>query len=126
MQSKRTELPVVFEAPQAKIRSADWGGISVEAGDIYEELDPGAFFTGLPDDRCQCPHWGYVIKGALRYCYADHDEVYSAGEVYYAAAGHRPVLEAGTEYVEFSPTDELAKTMAVIERNMTAMMASQT
>jgi hypothetical protein len=19
-------------------------------------------FAGLPDDRCQCPHWGYLIK----------------------------------------------------------------
>ena len=26
---------------------------------------------GLPDDRCQCPHWGYVIKGSFRVTYLD-------------------------------------------------------
>ncbi len=30
-------------------------------------------FQGLPDDRCQCPHWGYVIKGELRYRFASHE-----------------------------------------------------
>ena len=72
----------------------------------------------LPDDRCQCPHWGYVIKGRMRYQYSDHEETYSAGDVYYAPAGHTPILEAGCQYVEFSPTDELNQTMAVVERNL--------
>ena len=28
-------------------------------------------FNGLPDDRCQCPHWGYLIKGSFRVTYRD-------------------------------------------------------
>ena len=28
-------------------------------------------FKGLPDDRCQCPHWGYVSKGSFTVTYLD-------------------------------------------------------
>ena len=39
---------------------------------------------------------------------------------YYAPPGHTPVLYAGTEVVEFSPTDELQRTFEAVEKNMTA------
>jgi hypothetical protein len=48
------------------------------------------------------------------------EEVFNEGDFYYVAAGHTPVLEAGTEYVEFSPTEELHKTIEVIEKNLAA------
>ena len=34
--------------------------------------------------------------------------------------GHTPVLYAGTEVVEFSPTDQLNQTVEVITKNMEA------
>jgi hypothetical protein len=123
MKLARTEVPTVLEMPEVSIRLIDWDGLTVETGsigNIAEPLDPAPFFKGLPDDRCQCPHWGFVIKGRLRYSFAGREEVFEAGDVYYAPAGHRPVIEANTEYVEFSNTHELAKTMEVIERNMAA------
>ena len=121
MHSKRTEVPVAVEMPEGKLRFAEWGGMSIELGEIDQTIDPAPLFKGLQDDRCQCPHWGVVLKGTLRYRYADHEEVYTAGEIYYAPPGHLPVLEGGTEYVEFSHSDELAKTMEVVERNMAAI-----
>ena len=121
MQSKLTEMPVGLEVPEGTLRFVDWGGMTVETGKTTAQIDPGPMFKGLPDDRCQCPHWGYVIKGTLRYRYTDHDELYNAGEVYYAPPGHLPLIEAGTEYVEFSSSAEIAKTMEVVERNMQAM-----
>jgi hypothetical protein len=114
-------LPVTLEVAEGKLWQAEWGGQTVEFGAFNQTIDPAPLFHGLPDDRCQCPHWGYVIKGSLRYRFADHEEVYQAGDVYYAPPGHTPVLEAGVEYIEFSPTAELAKTNAVVERNMQAM-----
>ena len=120
MHSKKTDIPVAFDVPEGKLRFVEWGGMTIELGDIASTMDPAPLFKGLEDDRCQCPHWGVVLKGTLRYRYADHDEVYSAGEVYYAAPGHLPLLEADTEYIEFSQTEELGKTMAVVERNMAA------
>jgi len=83
------------------------------------DADLAPLFVGLPDDRCQAPHWGYVIKGRLAYKLADGTvEEIGAGEAYYVGPGHTPHLYAGTEVVEFSPTSELAKTMAVVMRNV--------
>ena len=125
MKATRSEIAPALEIPEATIRTVDWGGMTIESGAIRGRLDPSAFFKGLPDDRCQCPHWGYVIKGTLRYNTARGEEVFNAGDVYYVGPGHTPLLEADTEYIELSPTDELAKTMAVVERNFTAAMGGQ-
>jgi hypothetical protein len=85
-----------------------------------EDADVAPFFAGLPDDRCQCSHWGYVIRGKVTFRFADRDETYEAGDAYYAPPGHTPVMYAGTELVEFSPTEELGRTMAVVTRNLQA------
>ena len=39
----------------------------------------------------------------------------------YVPPGHLPSIYDGTQVVEFSPTDELANTMKVVEKNMEAM-----
>ncbi|MHC3467558.1 cupin domain-containing protein [Streptomyces sp. 7R007] len=83
-----------------------------------EDVDHGPLLRGLPDDRCQCPHWGYVFKGTLVFRYADRDETYEAGDAFYAPPGHVPVHTApGTEYLQFSPADELRRTSEVIMKN---------
>jgi hypothetical protein len=56
---------------------------------------------------------------------ADREEVYSAVDAYYAPSGHLPVLEAGCEYVEFSPIEPYVQTMEVVGRNMQAMAPGQ-
>ena len=56
--------------------------------------------------------------------YADHDEVFTAGDAYYGAPGHLPLLFAGTELVEFSPTGPLTETMGVIGKNLEAARAA--
>ena len=47
-------------------------------------------------------------------------ETVRAGDAYYAAPGHLPLVFAGTEVVEFSPTAQLQATMAVLGANMAA------
>jgi hypothetical protein len=81
-------------------------------------------FQGLPDDRCQCEHLGYVIRGRVAFRSADGEEVFEAGDAYYARPGHTPVLYAGTEVVEFSPTDELGRTLEVVAKNTEAAEAN--
>jgi quercetin dioxygenase-like cupin family protein len=62
-----------------------------------------------------------VLKGKVKFTYGDgSEEAYEAGEAYHAPPGHTPTLYTGTEIVEFSPTEELQKTMEVINRNMQA------
>lgn len=89
-----------------------------------QDADLGPFFKGLPNDECQCAHMGYVLKGKLAFRSGDVEEVFEAGDAYYVGAGHTPVLYAGTEVVEFSPSDELGRTMEVVTRNMEEMGAS--
>jgi hypothetical protein len=99
-------------------RSEQLDGYTVEFTSFREDADGTPVFKGLPDDRCQSPHWGYVLRGKLTFRYADHDEVYEAGDAYYAPPGHIPVVTADTEVVEFSPTEEYSRTLEVVARNM--------
>jgi hypothetical protein len=96
------------------------GGYTVGFETYTADADLTPFFKGLPDDRCQCEHWGYVIKGKLSFKTADGEETFEGGDAYFVPPGHTPVLTAGTEVVEFSPTEELQRTMEVVERNMEA------
>src|SRR3954449_5164162 len=86
-----------------------------------EDADAAPLMKGLPDDRCQSPHWGYVVSGRVTFSYADRDEAYEAGDAYYAPPGHTPAITAGTELIEFSPTDEYTRTMEVVGRNLTTL-----
>jgi hypothetical protein len=123
MHSSIKDLPIAFEAPNVTLRLAEWGNMTVEVGEIGQAADATPLFKGLPDDRCQCPHWGYVVKGQLRLKFADHEEIYDAGDLYYAPPGHTPVDQVGCVYLDFSPTDEMRRTMEVLARNLKALQA---
>jgi hypothetical protein len=101
-------------------RYEELGGYMVGFETFREDADAPLLFKGLPDDRCQSPHWGYVVAGKVTFRYADHDEVYEGGDAYYAPPGHIPVVTAGTEVIEFSPTEEYGRTMEVLSRNLAA------
>jgi hypothetical protein len=105
-------------------RSDQLEGYTVNFTSIREDMDATPLMKGLPDDRCQCPHWGYVIKGGATFRYADREEVFEAGDAFYTPPGHIPVKhEPGTEVVIFSPAEELRKTEAVMMKNMQEMQA---
>jgi len=114
-------------------RRGDHGPVCELAGDIHDytiaflefrqDIDATPLLKGLPEDRCQCAHWGYVLKGRFTMRYAGGDEVYEAGDAYYCPPGHVPVShEPGTEFLMFSPAKDLLKTEAVMMANMKAMM----
>jgi hypothetical protein len=85
-------------------------GYTVTFTSLVEDTDATPFMKGLPDDRCQCPHWGYVIKGKMTARYADRDEVFEAGDAFYTPPGQVPVTnESGTEFVSFSPAKSFAR-----------------
>ena len=101
-------------------RSEELDGYTVEFTSFHADADATPFLKGLPDDRCQSPHWGYVLRGKLTFRYVDHDETYEAGDAYYGPPGHIPVVTAGTEVVEFSPTEPYRQTVEVLARNLAA------
>ena len=105
-------------------RSEELDGYMVNFTLWRESIDATPLMKGLPDDRCQCPHWGYVISGELTFSYADREESIRAGEAFYAPPGHIPVSNApGTEAVYFSPAEEMRETDAMVMRNMQEMQA---
>ena len=104
--------------------SEDLDDYTVNFVTFREDLDHAALLKGLPDDRCQCPHWGYVLKGRMTFRFGDREEVFEAGDAFYAPPGHIPVhTEPGTEVVQFSPAEELRVTDEVIMNNLRAMTA---
>jgi len=106
-------------------RSEELEGYTVNFVTFHADVDGTPLLKGLPDDRCQCPHWGYVVRGAVTFRYADRDEVCVAGDAFYTPPGHIPVKhEPGTELVTFSPTEELRVTEETMRRNMKEMQTA--
>lgn len=93
------------------------GGYTVGFETFTEELDLTPRLKGLPDDRCQSPHWGYVVRGKLTYKIRDREEVIEGGEAFYVPPGHTLIADAGTEFVFFSPTTEWQQTVERIAKN---------
>jgi len=56
----------------------------------------------------------------MTFRFADREETCEAGDAYYVPPGHTPVMFEGCELVEFSPTEELGKTMEVVMANLQA------
>ena len=103
-------------------RHAELNGYRVGFTTFRQDIDATPLLKGLPDDRCQCPHWGYVITGKLTFRFDDREEVYEAGDAFYTPPGHIPVKhEPGSEVVMFSPADELHKTEAVMMKNLQSL-----
>jgi MFS family permease len=61
-----------------------------------------------------------IFLAGLSFKTADGEEMFETGDAYYMPAGHTPVLYAGTEIIEFSPTKELQQTIEVVTKNMEA------
>ncbi|MGH7686332.1 MAG: cupin domain-containing protein [Candidatus Dormibacteria bacterium] len=116
--TRKEEAPILVDEPVITGRYVELGPYTLAYESFPTDFDPAALFQGLPDDRCQCPHWGVVTSGELVIRYADHVESYAAGDAYYVEPGHLPHPQAGTDVVEFSPTDALQATMAVVGANM--------
>jgi hypothetical protein len=117
------ETPVALDEESIEIRVAELADYSCTFEKHKADDDPSALFVGLPDNRCQCTHLGYVISGKVVFQYADHDETVEAGETYVATPGHTPLMFAGTELVEFTKTDELNQTVAVVTKNLESLKA---
>jgi hypothetical protein len=105
-------------------RHEDLNGYTVNFVSFRQDIDGTPMVKGLPGDRCPCPHWGYVLKGKLTYRFADHEEVFEAGDAFYLPPGHIPLAEAGSELVQFSPSEELRAVVAQMTKNMQQMRST--
>ena len=105
-------------------RHEDVEGTTIQFVTIRDDVDAAPLLRGLPEDRCNCRHWGYVFKGKLTFDLGDRQEVYEAGDAFSITHGHIPSAEPGTEYLQFSPAEELRPVSAHMQKNMAAMQGA--
>jgi hypothetical protein len=119
--ARKDTTPITIQNPMYVGRAAALGDYTVTFESLLGGLDPAPVFKGLPDDRCPCPHWCVVTSGRITMRYRDHEEIFEAGDAFYAPPGHLPLAAPNTELITFSPTAELEKLNAVLAKNQELM-----
>ncbi|NQU47911.1 MAG: DUF861 domain-containing protein, partial [Planctomycetes bacterium] len=68
---------------------------------------------------CQCPHWGYLIQGAITVVFTDGaQEEVGAGDLFYWPPGHTLKVSEDAEVVLFSPQHEHGLVMDHVKGKM--------
>lgn len=109
---------------EAEDRASDLHGYTINFTTIREDGDITDVLASLPEGKCTCPHWGYVLSGRIEVAYDDGtSEVIEPGDAFYLPAGHTSWrAQGGTELVQFSPADQLAAVDAAITAEMQRRM----
>lgn len=120
MKISKEAIPVRMESPGTVMRSLPgYGGMTVAFNEMPAGTDIGPLLAGLEHNSCQCPHWGYVVEGAVLIKYDDGtEEKLNAGDVFYLPPGHTAIVEKDLKMIDFSPEDELKKVMEHIEKKL--------
>lgn len=114
MRISKDDVKVQMSVPGAIIRqSTGFGSVRGfdQLGGEYFTLAAGVdttpLFQGLDGNLCQCPHWGYVLRGQLTTTGADGTrETVHANDLFYWPPGHNVKVEADAELIMFSPQHE--------------------
>ena len=111
MHVAKDDVDVQMEIPGATLRRrlgfGDASGFAQMSGEYFslaKGVDTRPLFQGLDGNRCQCPHWGYVLRGVLTTTDgAEREETVRAGDLFYWPAGHNVRVSEDAEIVMFSP-----------------------
>jgi len=114
MRVAKEDVDVKMEIPGAVIRqrvgfgsASGFDQISCEYFSLSAGVDTTPLFEGLEGNLCQCPHWGFVLRGQLTTKDADGtNETAKAGDLFYWPPGHNVKVDADAEIVMFSPQRE--------------------
>ena len=111
MRVEKDNVAVKMEIPGAVIRqqtdfgeAGKFGRMSGEYFSLSAGVDTTPLFQGLEGNLCQCPHWGFVLKGRLTTTDASGlQETIKANDLFYWPPGHNVRVDADAEIVMFSP-----------------------
>jgi hypothetical protein len=111
MRIAKENVDTKMEIPGAVIRqqldfgdATGLGKISCEYFSLSLGVDTTPLFKGLEGDLCQCPHWGFVLRGQLTTTDANGtQETVNANDLFYWPPGHNVKVDADSEIVMFSP-----------------------
>ncbi|MEX0850984.1 MAG: hypothetical protein WD015_05715 [Gaiellaceae bacterium] len=103
----REDFPMAIEGDGVEFRMRELGEMAMAWVRLPEGANLTPLLQGLPEDLCQCPHWGFMLRGKLVMHTRSGDEVYEAGQAFYWAPGHAPEALEDCEYIDVSPAAEL-------------------
>ncbi len=111
MRVAKESVDIRMEIPGAVIRqrtdfgdATGLGKISAEYFSLSAGVDTTPLFKGLDGDLCQCPHWGFVLRGQLTTTDATGvQETVGADDLFYWPPGHNVKVDADAEIIMFSP-----------------------
>ena len=114
MRVAKEHVDVQMEIPGVVIRQrknfGDVSGFDKISGEYFTlaaGVDTTPLFTGLEGDLCQCPHWGFVLRGELTTTDATGaQETVTANDLFHWPPGHNVKVNADAEIVMFSPQRE--------------------
>ena len=114
MRISKEGVGVKMEIPGAVVRQRTDFGDATGLGKISSEyfrlsagVDTTPLFQGLEGDLCQCPHWGFVLRGYPTTTDAGGaQETVNANDLFYWPPGHNVKVGADAEIVMFSPQCE--------------------
>jgi hypothetical protein len=114
MRVVKDEVDIRMDIPGARIRQrkefgtvAGFDRISAEYFTLAAGVDTTPLFAGLEGDLCQCPHWGFVLRGRLTTTDATgRTETVSGNDLFYWPPGHNVRVDEDAEIVMFSPQHE--------------------
>ncbi len=114
MRIRKDDVEVKMEIPGAVLRqrtdfgdATGLGKISGEYFSLAAGVDTTPLFLGLEGNLCQCPHWGFVIKGTLTTTdAAGRQETAKTNDLFFWPTGHNVKVTEDAEIVMFSPQRE--------------------
>ena len=114
MRVRKDDVEVRIEVPGVVVRQREGFGevrgfdtISSEYFTLAAGVDTTQLFVGLEGDLCQCPHWGYVVRGQITTTDADGaQETVNAEDLFYWPPGHNVKVDADAEIIMLSPQRE--------------------
>jgi hypothetical protein len=111
MRIQKDFVDVKMNIPGAVVRqhenfgdAGSFGPISGEYFTLAKGVDTTPLFLGLEGDLCQCPHWGFMVRGELTVTDAKGaQEKVTTNDLFYWPAGHNVRVDNDAEIVMFSP-----------------------
>ncbi len=115
MRIPKEQVDVKMEIPGAVVirqrtefgDASGFGKISGEYFSLAAGVDTTPLFAGLEGDRCQCPHWGFVLRGRVTTTDANGvQETVRTNDLFYWPPGHNVRVDTDAELIMFSPQRE--------------------
>lgn len=120
MKINKNDIPIMMQTPDSVLRNiTGYGGMTIAFNELPKGFDFTPLLHGLKNNSCHCPHWGYIIQGAIRIISDDgFEEVSQKGDIFYWPKGHTAIVDEDVKFIEFSPEKELNEVLEHVGKRM--------